>query len=461
MPVTAIDSDGSNTFPSVFVPPREPLPLWRFVPTFIRNPLRAIPVSVYTEPMVAPLHLKGRFAWITAPPLVEQVLLKEAEKFRKSDPEDRVFGPIIGGGILTAHGQEWRWQRRTLAPLFRHAGLLELMPAMREATEARIASWQRAGDGLRAIDQDMTDLTFDVLTSTIFAGTTTAEREVLKHGIGHYLESSTWEIAYEILRWRRGLWHPRRRRLELAAAQLRSATEALVEREAANGWRSGGLAAQLGRARDPDSGEAMSHAVIAANLGTFAAAGHETTAKALTWALFLLARRPEWQARIRAEAESVAGRGPIEAQHIDALEITRQVFEEAMRLYPPAPVLTRQAVEPVTIGTHHFEAGATIIVPIFAIHRHRKLWSAPDRFDPARFEKARAQSYLRTQYMPFGFGPRICIGMTFAMIEGTLLLAMLVRAMEFSTRRDHLPEPLSRVTLRPRGGMRLQVVMRK
>ena len=454
-------SGASGFVPPRIVPPAAPLPLWRFLPTFVSNPLRTIPEPVYHEPIYVPAPLKGRVAWVTAPELVERILLKEQDKFRKTDTERRVFEPMIGGGILTAMGNDWRWQRRTLAPMFRPGDLMNLVPQMRQAAEQLVARWQAHGDGVRRIDEDMTDVTFDVLTSTIFSGATTTEQHALKTETGRYLDGTSWEIAYEILGVRHGFWHPKRRSMRSAARALHDAVQGMVARERGNGWKSGGLGARLGQARDPETGEGMPDGVIVANLATFAAAGHETTAKALTWALYLLARAPEWQARIRAEVATVTGGRAIEAGDVEKLVVTRQVFEEAMRLYPPAPVMTRQVVEPIELGGVTFQKDAMIVIPIFVIHRHRALWQRPDDFDPDRFHPDRTKGHARTQFMPFGFGPRICIGMAFAMIEGVVLLATMVRDTNFSAGENVAPEPVSRVTLKPRGGMPLTVTTSK
>jgi len=201
----------------------------------------------------------------------------------------------------------------------------------------------------------------------------------------------------------------------------------------------------------------MSEEQVIDNLVTFLAAGHETTAKALTWALYLLARAPEWQERIRAEVRAVTSDRPIEAGHLDRLPVTRAVLKEAMRLYPPAPIMTRVAANDIQLGGERIRAGTMIIIPIFAVHRHRKLWGDPDRFDPERFTPEHEAKYARTQFMPFGFGARTCIGMSFAMMEGIAILATLATHARFGWDGRHAPEPISRVTLRPKGGMPLAV----
>jgi cytochrome P450 len=447
-------------YPPAIAPPPSPLPLWRFVPTFVRNPLRTLPAPVYREPIFVPPAFHGRFAWITDPALVERVLLEEHEHFPKSPVERRVFEPIIGDGILTAEGASWRWQRRMAAPIFRHVDLLGLVPRMAAAAERTVERW-RAITPARGhrIDADMTDATFDVLESTIFAGATPEESQVLKHHISAYLERTSWEIAYEIVRFPRWVWHPAKRPMRRLAYELLATMRSVIHRERAKGWPGGGLMARIGSARHPDTGEPMSDDQIAHNLLTFAAAGHETTAKALTWTLYLLARAPDWQDRVRREIASVAGAGPIGRDHIDALPLTRRVLKESMRLYPPAPIMGRMTREAIEIGGHRLKAGAMIVIPIWAIHRHTRLWDDPGRFDPDRFLPENEARHARTQYMPFGFGPRTCIGMSFAMIEAVVLLATFMRSIRVSCPPDLAPEPVSRVTLRPRNGMPLDITL--
>jgi cytochrome P450 len=155
----------------------------------------------------------------------------------------------------------------------------------------------------------------------------------------------------------------------------------------------------------------------------------------------------------------VVGDGPIMAEHVDRLVITKQVLKESMRLYPPAPTLLRQPVIDTELAGIPVKSGTPVVIPIYAIQRHRRYWSDPDRFEPSRFDRENESKVSRYAYMPFGAGARICIGMAFAMIEAIALLGTLVRAAKFSTTDDHAPEPLSRVTLRPSGGMPLTVRM--
>jgi cytochrome P450 len=281
---------------------------------------------------------------------------------------------------------------------------------------------------------------------------------LIKRRGSDFLDRISWEVAWALVGLPPWVWHPAKRPMRNAAADLRAAISRIIARRRAPGGAVGDdLLGRLMAARDPETGEPMSDSQLADNLLTFIAAGHETTAKALTWTLYLLARAPDWQQRVREEVAAVAGVQQIAADHLSRLGVTQRVLKESMRLYPPAPVMTRMTARDVVLDGHALPAGTLLVIPIFVVHRHRRLWEDPDRFDPDRFLPEREAEHLRTQFMPFGFGPRTCIGMSFAMLEATAILATLVRAAAFGWDGRHLPEPVSRVTLRPKGGMPLSV----
>jgi cytochrome P450 len=435
-----------------------PLPLRKFLLRFVRNPLTGLPQSAYEERIV--LYDSGRaiIAWVSDPALIEEVLLQAADRFPKSELEKRVFERSLGDGILTSQGASWRWQRRTAAPLFRPADLTSLVPAMSAAAEGQLARWTESPGGtVQAIDRDMTETTFRVISATMVAGAADRDAAEILRSSDQALSTISWDIAAAMLRLPGWLWYPGKYKRRRAGARLRAAVAAILAHRRAQGLQGDDLLARLAHARDPETGAPMSEKQLIDNLVTFLVAGHETTAKALTWTLYLLARAPDWQQRVRDEVVLVAARQSIEAEHLDRLVVTRAVLEEAMRLYPPAPVMTRQAASAMELGGRQVPARANIIIPIFAVHRHRRLWDDPDRFDPERFLPERRAKIARTQFMPFGFGPRTCIGASFAMMEAAAILATLVRGAEFEWDGRHLPEPLSRVTLRPKGGMPLRV----
>lgn len=459
--VLAPERNFTALYPPTVTAPPKPLPLRRFLLTFVRNPLSSLPLPVYEEPIVLHDNGHGGVAWVTDPALVEMVLLHANEAFPKTPLEKKVFAHTLGDGILTSQGANWRWQRRTAAPLFRPADLADLVPEMVAAAETQLARWRSSPAGaVQAIDRDMTETTFRVISATMFAGSADAEAAAILRAADKALATISWDIAAAMLGFPDWLWYPGKFGRRRAAKALRTATAAILERRRTAGLGGEDLLARLARAHDPESGRPMSDSQLVDNLVTFLAAGHETTAKALTWTLYLIARAPEWQVRIRNEVRQVAGEDGIRAAHIERLAVTRAVLEESMRLYPPAPVMTRQSARDMLMAGVKVPAGALIVIPVFAVHRHRKLWDDPDRFDPARFAPERKAKMARTQFMPFGFGPRVCIGASFAMMEAIAILATLVRRAEFEWDGVHEPEPISRVTLRPKGGMPLGVYVR-
>jgi cytochrome P450 len=305
----------------------------------------------------------------------------------------------------------------------------------------------------------MTEVTFSVIARTILTGIDESEGDEVKQAARAYLDPITWEIAAALMLMKESWWHPGKRRMRKAATAERAAVQRLLDRRRARG---GGedLVARMLEARNPDTGEPMSDEQLIDNLATFLLAGHETTAKALTWTLYLLARAPGWQDRVRAEIATVTGGNPLRAEDIARLSITQRVIKESMRLYPPVPVLTRVNAEDVDLGGLRLRAPTLIVIPIYAVHRHHLTWDDPDRFDPDRFLPELEAKYSRTQFIPFGGGPRICIGSAFAMIEATALLATLLQSAHFDwDEHRRAPEPVSRVTLRPKGGMPLDVTM--
>ncbi len=443
-------------YPPTVEPPPQPLKLSRALLSYVRNPLYVVSRPVYEEPIVVFEPTPGRMVvWVTRPDLVEQVL--NTDKYDKTDVEKRDLGGSLGDGVLTAKGAHWRWQRRAMAPMFRHQEILTYVPEMSGAADALAAQWRRDGSRVRAIDNDMIDVTFDVIARTMLLGGVPAEADLIKREGTAYLANSSWELAWTLLKLPTWLPHPATYTMRRAARLMRRAIGDIIARRRAAGAEGSDLLGRLLAARNPETGEPMDDEHVISNLLTLLEAGHETTARGLTWALYLLARAPEWQDRVRAEVNAVAGTATIGPAHLPQLAITERVVKEAMRLYPPAPVISRMPLADTELGGHMIRARAQVVVPIYAIHRHRQLWTDPDRFDPDRFLPELEKAMKRTQYMPFGAGPRICIGMSFAQVEAVALLAALVRAAKFDWDGRHLPEPISRVTLRPKGGMPLMV----
>lgn len=444
-------------YPPTVTPPDEPLRLLPYLYRFVRNPLTVLPRVAFEEP-VAQYGLN--LTVVTDPALVKRVLLDERDNFPKTHFERETLGPLLGNGVLIAQDPDWRWQRQIAAPLFRHSDILDYVPSMTASAEETIARWGREGPARRNIDEDMTHATFRVIAETMLHDDDPGVAAVIERANRDYLTPVSWPLAYCLVGLPAWLAYPGRASRKRAERDMRQTVLQLVaDRRAGAGTRND-LLARLMMAHDPESGQAMSDEQMVDNLLTFLLAGHETTARALSWALYLVSQSPEWEARLLDEVRAIAGEGAIEAKHVDKLQLTAMFIKETMRVYPPISSMVRVAARGCDLGGAKVKAGGLIIIPIYAIHRHRRLWDDPARFDPERFRPEREAKHARYQYMPFGAGPRICIGASFAQIEAVVMLAAFVRAARFSTPAGFVPEPLSRVALQPKGGMPLMVHMR-
>ena len=447
-------------YPPTVAPPEHPLSLPAFLRQFPKNPLRAVPRGAYEDDITV---LRSTipavtYAWITGPQLVEETLIGAADKLVKSRAEKRVFDKGFGASVLTSDGDKWRWQRRALAPLFRPKAVLDDVPAMVAAAEEQVEAWRSAGAGVRNVEHDMTEATMAVILRAMLAKTDMNLGHRIMAATESYLARAPWEAAYAILRLPLWLPHPGTWQMGKASRDLRVIMKELIdERRLSVSGSNTDLLGRLIDARDPETDAPLDDEGLVNNLSTLLLAGHETTAKALTWTLYLLARAPAWQQAVREEVLAVAGQSSIQADHVDALDLTSRVLKEGMRLYPPAPVVARVNTEFMMVGGENLPAGSNIVFPMYAIHRHRKYWRDPNRLDPDRFLDELTKDRPRTQYMPFGAGPRICIGQAFAMVEATVLLATFVRAARFTWVDHYEPEPISRITLTPSGGMPLRV----
>jgi cytochrome P450 len=436
-----------------------------FLAAFVRNPLEVAPQAVYEEDLVANPVGRVQRVWITSPALVKAVLLDEREKFQKLS-QIRLLAPLLGKGILTSEGADWKWQRQASAPMFRHQDLLGFVPAFVRATETLLARWRAAPAGsVQAVDRDMSRATFDVISATLLPSADRTIGPAVEESMQLFQSAGGWGQLFAMAG--APAWLPRPGMLSGArgTVMLRSAVAAMLrerrQTEAASGGGADDLMHRLMRARDPESGQSMNDQQLIDNLLTFYLAGHETTARALAWTLYLVARSPQWAAALEEEIGRVTGGGPVESAHIERLVLVQQVLKESMRLYPPVPMISRQCVAATRLEGVDIAVGATVVMPIYAMHRHLKRWEDADAFEPARFAPDLEAKIPRYQYLPFGAGPRICIGMAFAMLEATAMLATLLQKARFAPVPGREPHPVARVTLQPGGGLPLQVRMRQ
>jgi len=440
--------------PPRIAPPERRLHRLAFISQFVRNPLSVVPRAAYEEDLVpvpgAPI------VWVTGPQHIRDVLLEKRELFAKT-AQIRLLGPLLGKGILTSEGGDWKWQRQASAPMFRPQEVQHFVPGFVRATRRLVARW--TDNAVRPIDRDMTEVTFDVISATLLPSTDASMPAAIEASTASFQRAGAWAQLFAWVGAPRWLPQPGRRGSAEAVRALRGAVHRILAERRAAGEAGEDLLGRLMRATDPESGQRMNDEQLVDNLLTFYLAGHETTAKALTWTLFLLANDPHWARRLEAEVDAVAGRDEVSAAHAEQMTLVQQVVKESMRLYPPVPLMTRQAVADTELDGHPIRAGTSVVMPIYTIHRHARRWEAPDAFLPERFAPGREEAIPRYQYMPFGAGPRICIGMNFALLEATAILATLLQRVRFA-RVGREPVPVARVTLIPQGGMPLAVRFR-
>ena len=442
-------------------PPAGRLPFLQLLARVVSNPVGSWGRDFYSEPVVVYDDFGLQTVFVMDPELIQAVLLDDIDSFSKNPIYDRVLGEGGGEGVLIAEGERWRWQRRLLAPLFRAEEVAAYVPAFVSACSAPLQRWAASDAGsLQPIHADIAGATLKVLEDTVLGADLPPEdhQRVAAAGTA-FLKATVWRVAYASLRLPGWTPHPGSARMARASRDLRDVAGRALAGRRQHGGEGSNVVGRLVSARDPATGEAMPDSLIIDNLVTFLLAGHETTAQALTWTLYLLALFPDWQDRARKEIRRVIGNGPINREKLQQLSLVEAIFQEAMRLYPPAPSLMRRAARAVKLGGHDIKRGATVIIPIYVVHRHERLWHEPLRFDPARFSAEAKSARHRCAYMPFSTGPRSCIGGAFSMLEAKTMLATLLAGAKFELPEWEVPEPLARITLRPKGGLKLKVTM--
>jgi cytochrome P450 len=358
--------------------------------------------------------------------------------------------PLLGDGLLTSEGEFWRRQRRIAAPGFHSRRIGEFVATMAACTETMLKRWG-ALNGPFDLAAEMKALTLAIIARTMFS--TEVDRDVetvrrltdtivnLRLGLLDLFGFPQWVPRYQPRSWRATITV-----FEGLVARF------LAERRSGQVDR-GDLLSMLLAARDPDTGEGMSDRQLRHEVVTILLAGHETVANALSWTWYLLARHPEAEARLHEEVDRVLGGRTPGFADLAELKWARMVIEEAMRLYPPAHTIGRTAIGADHIGGVRIPPGASVTVSIYVTHRNPNLWPEPERFDPERFAPAAAATRHRFAYLPFGGGPRICIGNSFAMAEVQVVVAMIAQRYRLRPVQGHVVEPIGRITLRPKNGI--------
>lgn len=389
---------------------------------------------------------------VSDPDAIGRVLLDNKANYERPALVRRVLRGGLGDGLFNAEGESWREQRRIVAPTFSPAAVAAFAEPIAHVVQRQVAGWPLAA---RPMDMaaEATAATMSIIAATLFGGDVRLTAPAAAGHITAMLDAAGRARLTALL----GMpaLGPGSSRARVGGRFLRDTLGVLADERARAGGGDdffGGLVAAL-HARYPAL-EARELAID--NAVAFYVAGHETTANALTWTIYLLAAQPALQEAVRAEA--LAG---LDGQGVDTLDARvprlRAVLDEALRLYPPAPRLDREAIADDELTGHQVRRGDLVSIWPYVLHRHRRWWSQPDAFDAERFLGDRRPKMHRYQYLPFGAGPRVCVGARFAIVEALLVLAHWLALRRFSLRGGPPPVPVGRVTLRPAGGMPLAV----
>lgn len=422
-----------------------------FLRTLIGNPVEATPSAAYHEPYAVRRVFGRDLVYVAQPELVHRVLTDDAI-FGQNEGMLRALAPLLGHGVLTSEGPRWRHQRRSATPAFRNEPVQRLLPVMAALADAACDRWLARPDETLSLTAAMTRLTLDVILAVLLPGASAIDPDRFGARLTDYLERTSWAIALSLARAPRWTPYPGRGTSMRAARELRAMVLAALRQDHADTGLLGLLRSQI----EPETGRAFTEAELLDNLLTFIAAGHETTANTLAWTLYLLALHPAVEGAVLEELSTCP-----DIPDPAALPYLRRVVQESMRLYPAAALLVRTVRVPTELGGRAMPAGTSIHLPLFAVHRHRSAWTDPERFDPDRFLPEPTRARHRFAYLPFGAGPRACVGATLAMTEAVALLATVLRRTRFTLAPGCRPQPYLRVTLRPKGDVLMRVAARQ
>ena len=448
-------------------PPKPPKPpsrpdrvsLRRYMRLFRQDILSAQPARLYRAWMAEFRTPFFRSYLMNQPELVKTVLKDRPDDFPKSNRIGEGLRPLLGNSVFLTNGETWKRQRRIIDPAFEGGRLRETFPAMWDASEAAAG---RLREGTSEIEAQTSHAAADVIFRTLFS--IPIENEL---AAAVFQEFRTFQRSQPILNLAAFVplpkWMPRlfRRDTRASAARIRALIAQLVAQRAdeiAAGTAPDDLATKIMTTADPLTGETFAPEEMVDQVAIFFLAGHETSASALAWALYLMALYPDWQTRVAAEAQAL---DRCDFSVVSKLGTTRDVFRETLRLYPPVPMMVRENPGPERFRDRDVARGSQLVLSPWHLHRHERLWERPDEFDPGRWHTENGKTCQREAYIPFSAGARVCTGAGFAMVEGVLILARLLRDFQVETVPGRDPVPVAHLTVRARDGIWLNLRKRQ
>ena len=444
-------------------PPARPdrVSLWRYAKLFREDILSAQPARLYRAWMAEFKTPFFRSYLMNQPELVKTVLKDRPDDFPKSDRIGEGLRPLLGNSVFLTNGETWKRQRRIIDPAFEGGRLRETFPAMWDAAEAAAKRLEGQAGQVVEIEAETSHAAADVIFRTLFS--LPIEHEVAR---AVFDEFRNYQRSQPILNLGALLplprWMPRlfRKDTRASAARIRALITDLTRERMAQinaGSAPDDLATKIMTQADPETGERFDTEEMVDQVAIFFLAGHETSASALAWALYLMATHPEWQERLAEEAQALE---TCDFAVMSKLKLSRDVFRETLRLYPPVPMMVRENSCPERFRDRDVKKGAQLVLSPWHLHRHERLWDNPDGFDPTRWQTENGKQCQREAFIPFSAGPRVCTGAGFAMVEGPLILSRILRDFRVTAQPNRVPVPVAHLTVRSDKGIWLALSRR-
>lgn len=423
------------------------------------NPIKTLSTYQFELPVFQYQIFGTHFTVVNDPGMIRHCFVKNASNYTLEPIRQAILTPALRNGLVAVEGAKWKQARRVLAPIFTPKYTQYLAERMRLCVETKAEDLIGQG-GRQQIADIMSSLAYDVLSDTLFSGDISADATDMMRDVSDFFQYMGNVDPFDMLQAPRWVPRPTRLRGGRAVARLRDRIAKLVERRR--------RLRQAGE-RLPDDfltrllegknevGEPLAATDIQDHILTFIAAGHETTARGLAWTLYLLAHDGRVRNLVETEIDHLYARDIAVAEWVDHMPYTTACFEEAMRLYPPAPFITRMAKADDRYNLAFVPKGGYLFLNLYALHRHKMLWACPDDFIPERFLAGAKDRIDRFAYLPFGVGHRVCIGSQFAMQEALIILAAVLRHYRLDYASDVPPCPVMRITLKPDNGIPMQV----
>ncbi|MCW3128178.1 MAG: cytochrome [Bacteroidetes bacterium] len=393
---------------------------------------------------------------VSKPEYARYVLLDNNKNYTKSIAYE-LLKPLLGLGLLTSEGDFWKQQRKLVQPAFHKRKLDELTEMMIERSEHwvdRIDAHAKKGEAFDVLPE-MTALTLDIISKAIFSKGVEDKAQIVGEQIT-LLNEYTIEKIHQPVRMPDSIPTPFNRKARVSMALLDKIIYEIIDERRAEGVSKDDLLSMLIDARDEETGESMDNKQLRDEVMTIFLAGNETSSNALSWTLYLLSQHPEHEARMVAEINEKLDSGmPLTFNTVNEFQYVRQVIEESMRMYPPVWMVGRRTIAEDEIGEYRIDPKTNVLVPIIFFHHSEQFWEQPERFMPERFAQEKRNAIDRFVYMPFGGGPRFCIGNNFAMLEMQIIIITLYRKFTFKLKEGFKVEAEPLVTLRPKYGVQM------